>query len=84
MASLARPRNGDCVVCGDHPTVTDLIDDEDFCGISAPATNVPPRSSAPPAEYAVDVAEARRLNFRDATGNHCTPNDCYGQPALLP
>ncbi len=57
------PRNSDCVVCGDHPTVTDLIDYENFCAVSAPATNAPPRSLAAssPAEYAVDIAEACRL-----------------------
>ncbi len=27
-------RNPDCPVCGDHPTVTELIDYEGFCGIS--------------------------------------------------
>jgi adenylyltransferase/sulfurtransferase len=25
-------RNHDCPVCGDHPTVTELIDYEQFCG----------------------------------------------------
>ena len=35
-------RNPDCPVCGDHPTVTELIDYEEFCGLphlehSAPA-----------------------------------------------
>ncbi|HXF50968.1 MAG TPA: ThiF family adenylyltransferase, partial [Dehalococcoidia bacterium] len=25
-------RDPDCVVCGDHPTVTELIDYEAFCG----------------------------------------------------
>ncbi len=27
-------RNPDCPVCGDHPTVTELIDYQQFCGIS--------------------------------------------------
>jgi sulfur-carrier protein adenylyltransferase/sulfurtransferase len=27
-------RNPDCPVCGDHPTVTELIDYEQFCGIA--------------------------------------------------
>ncbi len=26
-------KNPDCPVCGDHPTVTELIDYEQFCGI---------------------------------------------------
>jgi adenylyltransferase/sulfurtransferase len=51
------------VVCGDHPTVTDLLDYEDFCGISASGKNVPPRTPAVTAlrDYAVDMAEACRL-----------------------
>lgn len=28
-------RNPDCPVCGDHPTVTELIDYQQFCGISS-------------------------------------------------
>lgn len=30
-----RPRNLDCVVCGDNPTIKELIDYEQFCGASA-------------------------------------------------
>jgi len=30
-------RDPECPVCGDHPTVTDLIDYEQFCGIGQPA-----------------------------------------------
>jgi len=26
-----------CPVCGDHPTITDLIDYEQFCGVAQPA-----------------------------------------------
>ena len=29
-------RNPECSVCGDHPTVTELIDYEQFCGINQP------------------------------------------------
>jgi molybdopterin/thiamine biosynthesis adenylyltransferase/rhodanese-related sulfurtransferase len=35
-------KNHDCPVCGDHPTVTELIDYQEFCGIphaATPATN---------------------------------------------
>jgi adenylyltransferase/sulfurtransferase len=27
------PKNRDCVVCGEHPTITELIDYEAFCGV---------------------------------------------------
>jgi len=30
-------RDPDCVVCGDHPTVTELIDYEEFCGLPGAA-----------------------------------------------
>ena len=30
---LTLKRNPECPVCGDHPTVTELIDYEDFCGM---------------------------------------------------
>ena len=30
-------RNPDCAVCGENPTVTELIDYEDFCGAGGPA-----------------------------------------------
>jgi molybdopterin/thiamine biosynthesis adenylyltransferase/rhodanese-related sulfurtransferase/molybdopterin converting factor small subunit len=29
-------RNPDCPVCGDHPTITELIDYEGFCGVPLP------------------------------------------------
>jgi molybdopterin/thiamine biosynthesis adenylyltransferase len=32
-------RNPECPVCGDHPTVTELIDYEQFCGIVPAETN---------------------------------------------
>lgn len=42
--TLRLKRNPDCPLCGDHPTVTELIDYEQFCGV--PATE----SSQVPAE----------------------------------
>jgi adenylyltransferase/sulfurtransferase len=30
-------RDPDCVVCGNHPTVTELIDYEEFCGFPGAA-----------------------------------------------
>src|SRR5437867_4216532 len=32
---LVVPRDPQCVVCGDQPTVTQLIDYETFCGVGA-------------------------------------------------
>jgi adenylyltransferase/sulfurtransferase len=39
-------KNPDCPVCGDHPTVTELIDYDQFCGIAPP----PPVPAAPARE----------------------------------
>ncbi len=30
-------RDADCPVCGDHPTITDLIDYHEFCGVPGPS-----------------------------------------------
>ncbi|HEX3683721.1 MAG TPA: molybdopterin-synthase adenylyltransferase MoeB [Bryobacteraceae bacterium] len=49
---LRRDRN--CPVCGDHPTVTKLIDYQEFCGIQ------PMSSQAAPAEGAIDVTEVKQ------------------------
>jgi len=38
--TLRAPRNRACPVCGEHPTVTELIDYDQFCGLPpAPAAN---------------------------------------------
>jgi adenylyltransferase/sulfurtransferase len=34
-------RNADCPACGDHPTVTQLIDYEQFCGVRGQETQAP-------------------------------------------
>jgi adenylyltransferase/sulfurtransferase len=34
-------RNPDCPLCGDNPTVTELIDYEVFCGIAEPLEAAP-------------------------------------------
>ena len=52
-------RNPECPVCGDHPTVTKLIDYHQFCG-------VPQASAAPPVQEAkvnpgeIDVVELKQ------------------------
>ncbi|MDR7544203.1 MAG: molybdopterin-synthase adenylyltransferase MoeB [Armatimonadota bacterium] len=51
-------RNPDCPVCGDHPTITALIDYEAFCGLPS-RTHAP--ASAPSTVPEIDADEARRL-----------------------
>jgi adenylyltransferase/sulfurtransferase len=50
-------RDPECPVCGDRPTVRELIDYEQFCGIR-------PAASASPAEPEITVEELRRAQDR--------------------
>jgi sulfur-carrier protein adenylyltransferase/sulfurtransferase len=43
-------RNPDCPVCGDHPTVTELIDYDVFCGVTEPTDAPMPDAPTPEAE----------------------------------
>ena len=49
-------RDADCPVCGDRPTVRELIDYDQFCGI-APA---PAQTAAPPADFEITVLDLKR------------------------
>jgi adenylyltransferase/sulfurtransferase len=50
---LRRDRN--CPVCGDHPTVTKLIDYQEFCGIRPPANRPQPAAT----EGVIDATELK-------------------------
>ena len=54
-------KDADCPVCGDHPTVTELIDYEQFCGIAPEA----PVTEAPPSDEATVEELKTRLDRRD-------------------
>ncbi len=45
-------RNPDCPVCGDHPTITELIDYQQFCGISPEEAHRDATIEITPAEVA--------------------------------
>ena len=45
--SLTLERNPECPVCGDHPSVTELIDYEVFCGLPSAAEAIPEIEVAP-------------------------------------
>lgn len=51
-------RNPDCPVCGDHPTVTELIDYEQFCGIPGQPVHVSEEQGVP--EVSVWDLKSRR------------------------
>ena len=44
---LKLKKDPDCPVCGAHPTVTKLIDYEEFCGVHPPARESEPAAAAP-------------------------------------
>jgi adenylyltransferase/sulfurtransferase len=48
-------RDPECPVCGDHPTVTELIDYDQFCGV-APAAAAPP----PAPDFETTVVDLKR------------------------
>ena len=53
-------RDPACPVCGDHPTVRDLIDYDQFCGITQPAV-VAAASGALPADLEVSVEQLKDI-----------------------
>jgi adenylyltransferase/sulfurtransferase len=47
-------RDPECPVCGDHPTVRELIDYEQFCGIAQPAASAAPAALTSDFEVTVE------------------------------
>ena len=58
---VALKRDPDCPVCGEHPTVTALIDYEDFCGLGRGGEAAEAASS----EHDLGPAEVKRLLEQD-------------------
>ena len=54
-------RDPACPVCGDHPTVRELIDYDQFCGIAKPAAGAPAAAAPLPAELETSVEELKAL-----------------------
>ena len=62
VRTLRWKRNPDCPMCGDHPTITALIDYEAFCGVSGREPSHPPAVVVTPAATpVVSVAEAKEM-----------------------
>ena len=55
-------KDPDCPVCGEHPTVTALIDYDQFCGIAPPASAA---ADPPPSDDATVEQLKARLDQRD-------------------
>src|SRR5207253_1342176 len=61
VRTLRWKRNPDCPMCGDHPTITALIDYEAFCGVPGREPSHPPAVVTPAATPVVSVAEAKEM-----------------------
>jgi sulfur-carrier protein adenylyltransferase/sulfurtransferase len=59
-------KDPDCAVCGEHPTVTELIDYEDFCGVvSDEAERAAAGATMTPAELKAILDDGRRIKLVD-------------------
>ena len=68
-------RNPECPVCGDHPTVTKLIDYQQFCGIpeqqpAAPAVSASAPGEIDPVEVKAKLDRGDRFVFIDVREPH--------------
>lgn len=52
-------KNPECVVCGPHPTVTKLIDYQQFCGVPSSEEGAKPVGDAPPAVPEIEPVEVK-------------------------
>ena len=53
-------RNPNCPVCGDHPTIRELIDYEQFCGITPPVNVMSNQYEITPTELAAELTSDQR------------------------
>jgi sulfur-carrier protein adenylyltransferase/sulfurtransferase len=59
-------KDPDCAVCGEHPTVTELIDYEDFCGVvSDEAERAAAGATMTPAELKAILDDGRQIKLVD-------------------
>ena len=59
-------KDPDCAVCGEHPTVTELIDYEDFCGVvSDDAERAALGATLTPAELKAILDDGQRIKLVD-------------------
>jgi len=53
-------KNPECPACGEHPTITKLIDYHQFCGVPQPGAAAPPAQEAKVNEGEIDVTELKQ------------------------
>jgi len=63
-------KNPDCPVCGEHPTVTELIDYQQFCGIVPEQAGLPAENRITPKELAAELASEHPPRLIDVREPH--------------
>ncbi len=63
-------RNAECPVCGDHPTVTKLIDYQQFCGVPKQQEQIVDNSDIDPVEVKEKLDRGDRFTFIDVREPH--------------
>ena len=63
-------KNPDCPVCGDHPTITELIDYEEFCGITQQPQAQPTMEEITATELKQRLDKGERIQIIDVREPH--------------
>jgi sulfur-carrier protein adenylyltransferase/sulfurtransferase len=63
-------RNPECPVCGDHPTVTKLIDYQQFCGIPQPRPEAPMEGDIDPIDVKAKIDRGDNFLLLDVREPH--------------
>src|SRR6184192_1192616 len=63
-------KNPDCPVCGDHPTITELIDYEEFCGITQQPQVQPTMEEITATELKQRLDKGERIQIIDVREPH--------------
>jgi molybdopterin/thiamine biosynthesis adenylyltransferase/rhodanese-related sulfurtransferase len=65
FSSFNVQRDPQCVLCGDDPAITELVDYDAFCGIGAAADSLVPQLSPAEAAELLDASEVILIDVRD-------------------
>ena len=64
-------KDPDCPVCGEHPTITELIDYDEFCGVNAgPEVELDAKQEITPTELKAQLDAGERLVIVDVREPH--------------
>ena len=78
-------RNPECPVCGDHPTITKLIDYQEFCGVpNQPHQEAPVEGDIEPTEVKAKIDRGDRFVLIDVRETHEYQICSIPQAKLIP